>query len=207
MPRRTAPGGLQRHRHPTSPAILHRACASKAAYTPPPTLSLSPFLSLLLPLISSRTVVSLADPRFAPLVVYSPLAAAPFAHTSRGTHFDLSNPRFAALSWPLPRREKRFDPSFSAAAAAAAVTLRFNLLRLPATLSPLRVIAFPFVFLSPCRMFARSRSPRFHPLFIYPVAPTLRGFVSVISTMETRGELELEKCSISAARACATVVN
>jgi hypothetical protein len=50
LPRRAAPGGLQRLRHPTSPAILHRACASKAAHTPPPILSLSLSLPHFLPL-------------------------------------------------------------------------------------------------------------------------------------------------------------
>lgn len=181
LPRRTAPGGLHRLRHPTSPAILHRACASKAAYTPPPTLSL-PFLSLLLPLISSRTVVSPANPRFTPLVVYPP------RYLPVRAHFEGHTLRFVESAF----RGSLLDSSAKGKEVRSLVLHRryrhppFSTFFVFPPAPPFSVIAFPFVFLS-CAVCLRALALLVLTRFLFI---PLRGFVSVISTMETRNKLE-----------------
>lgn len=105
LPRRTAPGGLQRLRHPTSPAILHRACASKAAYTPPPTLPLpfSPSFSLSYFIPHSRVS---RDPRFAPLAAHPPRYLPARAHFE-GAYTSICRIRVSRLSPSLFREGRR----------------------------------------------------------------------------------------------------
>lgn len=182
LPRRTAPGGLQRLRHPTSPAILHRACASKAAYTPPPTLSLPFSSSFSLSYFIPHSRVS-RGPSFCPASRPSP-SLLPRPRTLRGAHTSICRIRVSRLSPGLFREGKRGSiprPPFQPSPPAHPLRHRISL-------------CLSFL----CRMFARTRS--LQTLFIYSVAPTLRGFVSVISTMETRGELyRTKKSSISVA--------
>jgi len=161
LPRRTAPGGLQRLRHPTSPAILHRACASKAAYTPPPTPSLSFSPSSSVSLISSRTVASLANPRFAPL------ASHPLRYLSARAQFEGYTLRFV---------ESAFCDSLltSSAKKRGSIPQSFSSFR------PLYHFSFFFVFLSHA---VCLRTLAFLVLTHFLFIP-LRDFVSVIFIKE-----------------------
>jgi len=188
LPRRAAPGGLQRLRHPTSQAILHRACASKAPHTPPPTLSLPfplrvlYFLTLYHFILHSR-LASPTTPRR--------LVVSPFAHTSRGTLRFVESAFRGSLLASFAKGEEcsippvlRYQPPLPIVEPSPSSR--------PFLASPL-LFVFP---LYPGAMCSRALTRSLLSRLIYSAAPALRGFVPVISTMETKSMPERGNLSI-----------